>query len=510
MNSTFGAELAGFPRRSPKNGPARCAGLAWTFSMARAPGRRWRISSQLASRLRHRSAVRESAESETNLNCDTLQTSDRNLKSQPAKLRKRRAPAVAGGVCLSLGLLTAAQGQEAVRMSMAGAAAAEGQLHAASTLGYYNLKLGPTTWHFSSGLELEYNSNVINTQTQPEGDFIFLPQLNTRMLWPVSDQNSIDLSLGAGYSAYLHHSELDRPFISPNSGLSFNLYVGDFWINLHDRISITESSYEDPTVAGTGNYSQLQNSLGLTTVWDLNKVIVRFGYDHVNYDSLGGGTGQTSGGQPSGYSEVFSASAGYTLKPGMSLGVQMGGSLINYTTTTTNTPYSQANQWNVGGFYETRVSEYLHFSGSVGYTESTPQAQSSGINAAGTSFGGYYAQLALTHRVNQYVDYSLSGGRSLSVALYGGTVDLYTVTWQANWKVFRKTSLATGFVYNHGSQVIAGGETFDQYGPQITLGRPLTAKLSSSLVYQLLLRDSNLPGRDYTVNVVSLNLNYTF
>jgi hypothetical protein len=24
------------------------------------------------------------------------------------------------------------------------------------------------------------------------------------------------------------------------------------------------------------------------------------------------------------------------------------------------------------------------------------------------------------------------------------------------------------------------------------------------------LRDSNLPGRDYTVNVVSLNLNYTF
>ena len=54
------------------------------------------------------------------------------------------------------------------------------------------------------------------------------------------------------------------------------------------------------------------------------------------------------------------------------------------------------------------------------------------------------------------------------------------------------------------------GETFDQYGPQITLSRPLTAKLSSSLGYQLYWRSSNESGRAYTVNIVSLNLTYTF
>ena len=126
------------------------------------------------------------------------------------------------------------------------------------------------------------------------------------MLWPVSDQNSINLALGGGYSAYVNNPNLDRAFITPDSELSFDLYAGDFWINLHDRFSITENTYQDPTVAGSGNYSQLQNALGVATTWDLNKALVQVGYDHVNYDSLNGGNGQNSSGQPSGYSEVFS------------------------------------------------------------------------------------------------------------------------------------------------------------------------------------------------------------
>ena len=51
---------------------------------------------------------------------------------------------------------------------------------------------------------------------------------------------------------------------------------------------------------------------------------------------------------------------------------------------------------------------------------------------------------------------------------------------------------------------MSGGETFDQYGPRITLGRPLTAKLSSSLAYQFYWRGSDLPGRDYTVQYSEL------
>ena len=391
---------------------------------------------------------------------------------------------------------------------MASAAAAKARRGADSTLGYYNLKLGPTAWNFGAGLGMDYNSNVNNTESNPEGDFIFRPQINTRMRWPVSDQNTINLALGAGYAAYVNNPGLDRLFIIPGSELSFDLYAGDFWINLHDRFSITEYSYQDPTVAGTGDYSQLQNSLGVATLWDLNKAIVRVGFDHVNFDSLSGGSGQNSRNQPSGYSEVFSASAGYALKPGMLLGVELGGSLITYTTITTYTPYSNANQWNAGGYYDTPVSEYIHLTAHAGYTVYSPEA--SQAIATRSDFSGMYADLQIRHRVNQHVEYSLSGGRNTSIAYFGGPIERYYVRWQASWSILRKMTLGTSFSYENGTELHPGGETYNQYGPGISLSRPITAKLSSSLGYQFYLRDSNLPNRNYIVNVVSLNLNYAF
>jgi hypothetical protein len=410
---------------------------------------------------------------------------------------------MAASALLLLGFATAASAQEAVRMSMASAQAAEARRRAATTLGHYSLELGPTAWNFGAGLGLDYNDNVNYTDSNPESDFIVRPQINTRMLWPISDRNSIDLSVGAGYLAYLQQPGLSRFFVTPDSELSFDLYAGDVWINLHDRISITENGYQDPTVVGSGDYSQLENTVGVSALWELNKAVLRWGYDHQNYSVLSGDPSR-----PDGQSEVFSASAGYAPKSGVLYGVELGGALINYTTTTTNTSYPDARQWSVGGFYETQVSEYIHFTGHAGYTVYTPD--SSGTTVNGGDFTGMYAQLALTHRVNRYVDYSLTGGRSISFALFGGTVDMYSFNWQANWRVIRKTSLSTAFVYNHGSQGSSSGETFDQYGPQIRLGWRLSDKLSSSVGYQFYQRNSNESGRGYSVNVVSFDLKYTF
>lgn len=400
-------------------------------------------------------------------------------------------------------LVTSVPAQEPVRMSMASAQAAEGRHRPATTGGYGNIRLGPTTWNFGAGLGLEYSDNVNYTQSGGEADFSIRPQVNTRMLWPFSEWNTINLSLGAGYVAYLQHSDLDRFFISADSdsGLSLDIYIGDFYIELHDRISITEDPYRDPTVAASGDYSRLQNAAGITTAWDLNKVILQFNYDHVNNVTLSGSQGYGDS-----QSEVVSLSAGYTPKAGVRYGVEFGGSTQQYDGG--NTPSNDAWQWNVGGFYETQISEYISFSGHAGYNVYTPQ--SSGAMVDQGEFSSPYATLSLRHRVNQYVDYSLSGGRTIPTSLSGGAVDMYTVNWSANWRVIRKTSLSTSFSYYHGSQVSSGGETFDQYGPQITLGWRLTEKLSSTLSYRFYWRTSDESDRNYSVNVVSLNFNYAF
>ena len=216
------------------------------------------------------------------------------------------------------------EAQEAVRLSMASADAAAARRQAASTLGYYNLKMGQTGWRFGTGLGVEYNDNVRYTEDK-EGDFILRPNITASMLWPVTDQNSLNLDLGVGYWAYLKNPDLSRWDISPNSELSFDLYAKDVWINFHDRFALTQDSYQDPTVYGTGDYSRFENTLGVSALWDLNKVIVRTGYDHMNYLTVSGGPNQ-----PDGQYEIVSLAAGYAVRPQMLVGVETGGGYIRY------------------------------------------------------------------------------------------------------------------------------------------------------------------------------------
>ncbi len=383
-------------------------------------------------------------------------------------------------------------------MSIATAQAAEARQRAAATPGYYNLQAGPTLWRFSTRLGAAYNDNVQYTE-HGEADVIFRPELDAEMRWPITEKNSLNLALGAGYSAYVNHSSLSRFYITPGSELAFDLFVRNLWINLHDRFSLTQDSYQDPTVANTGDLSRLENAVGLSLVWDLNKVLVRAGYDHVNYVSL-----TTNPNERDGDADVFSGSAGYVLKAGMLLGVQLGGSLFRYW----GTNASSGSQWNAGLLYDAQLSEYIRFQASAGYTVYAP---ASGRTTVATGdYPGYYAQLALTHRLNRYVDYSLSGGRTITFAFYGGTVDLYTAQWLASWKIFRKTTVNTSLSFESGTQLDFGREEFQRFGPGISFGRALTSKLAGGLGYQFQWRESDQPGRSYAANIVDASLAYRF
>jgi hypothetical protein len=260
---------------------------------------------------------------------------------------------------------------------------------------------------------------------------------------------------------------------------------------------------QDPTVVGVGNYSQLQNAAGVSAVWDLNKVILKSGYDHVNYQSLSG-----SAGAQDSSSEVFSTSAGYLLRPDMQVGLEAGASLLNYSAAGTNRPPADAVQWNLGSFFTGQLSQYMKVGAHLGYTQYLPG--NGGTTGSGTSVGAVYGEADITHRLNQYVNYTLSGGRNVTTGFYGGTVDLYFVRWQANWKLIRNVDVGTSFTYEHGTQLGLAAETFDRFGPGLSLGRTLTQKMTGRLAYQYYWRGSDLAGRDYTMNTVTLSLAYQF
>ena len=391
-------------------------------------------------------------------------------------------------------------------MSLAGAEAAEARKKAATTAGYYNLRLGPTAWNFNAGLGFELNDNIQLESVAPKADLIVRPELNARMLLPLTDRNSLNLAFGAGYSAYVRYPQYDRFFLTPGSEISFDMYAGDFWFNFHDRASVTENAYQDPTVVGSANYSQFENALGVNATWDLNRVVTRAGYDHVNYITVQGS--QSAGAPPDGYSEVFSGSSGYRLTSGILAGAELGGSLIHYSSSTANQTFTDATEWNAGGFCEAQFSQYMAARVSAGYTEFLPEA--SGTNQSLQTLGGVYVQLSLNHRLNRLLNYSISGGRTLNTTFYGGTVVMVDARCALNWNILRNTTVTTSFDYEHGTQFYGTTEIFDRYGPSISLARRITAKLSATLSYQYYWRASDLPDRDYSNNILQLALTYRF
>lgn len=400
-----------------------------------------------------------------------------------------------------LGLLLAWQSpvlsQEAVRMSLAGEAAAQARHSAATAPGYYDLRCGSIGVSLSTGLDLEANDNIRFAPSDTQADLTLRPQVSTLLAWPVSNKNSVNLSLGAGYSAYVLHPEFNRFFIGPGSELSGDLYTGDLWINLHERLSVTENAYQDPTVIGTADYSQLQNVAGFIATWDLNKLILKSGYDHADYAAISGGAGLSDG-----CSDTGSLSAGYQLGPAISVGAESGAGLIQYSGHTA--PVPRAINWNLGAFVEGQPTERVRLKAASGYTAYTPL--SSSAQAAPSDFSGAYVNVSLNHQLNQFVEYALNGGRNVSFGFFAGTIDLSSAALTARWHLFQKLGLATWFQFEHGSQVLEGHGSFNRFGPGLSLDRPITRKMTGSLRYQYYQRGSDIPRGDYAVNILTLSL----
>jgi hypothetical protein len=401
-------------------------------------------------------------------------------------------------------LAIAAQGQEALRISLASDTAEEVQRQEENTIGYYNLLLGPLAWRFSSGLELEYDDNILLQDQDPQGDFISRPNLNAQLHWPITLKNSLDFSFSAGYSIYAIHSDLDQFFINPGSGLSFNIYAGNCVINLHDWISITENGYQNPTVGQTGNYAQLQNTIGAKSLWDLNKLMAEIGYDHEGNISLA-----DSQAVPDSTSENFYMKAGARPVPELTVGLEGGVSQINFSDQQIIQP--NAYQWNAGGFCQGQVSQYIIAELDAGYTTYVPENTVGLMNL--TSIANLYFQLSLSHRVDKYFDYTLTAGRSTSTAFYGQPYDYYFVNWQPNWNLFKNYQLSTPIWWQKGTELYAlGGQglNYEQYGVGINISRTITQKLSGQLGYQFIRENSGQQGPNYTVNILSLSFSYQF
>lgn len=429
-----------------------------------------------------------------------------NLLAHGLRGRWSGSRSVAGGSWLAAALVFTVglcPAQESHRNSIAGAAAVEARrLHPESQP--YTFKSGDLRLLVTPSLEMDWNDNVNLSEKDALEDFILRPLLQFEGSYPITQRNLLRFSVGVGYDQYLSHDEFSALRLVSGSEVAFDLYIKDFWINIHDRFEFVQDPAEQASVAATGRYGGLDNTAGLSTTWDLKDLVLTLGYDHENFIASSEAFDYLNRA-----SELLLGRAGFRLHPRVTAGVEAGGSFTTYEQDFLN----DSQGYSAGVFADWRPGPYFRIQARGGYCALLFDQTSQSITAKDQDT--FYAGLTVGHEITEAVSYSLSGGHELRLGTDADSIEDWYVRPAIDWHVIKNLIFSTYLSYEHGEQgqrdqAGAVGETYDWLGAGLGLSHPITKKLSFMLKYRVTLRSSDVASRDYTQNLVGLRLTYQF
>ncbi|HYY14752.1 MAG TPA: outer membrane beta-barrel protein [Chthoniobacterales bacterium] len=418
--------------------------------------------------------------------------------------KRRFATALLIGLACAPSVLRA---QDAVRPSLAGEAAAEARRQDVDRIPY-NLMMGPVRFRVAATVGVEYNDNINFAEKNEQDDVIIRPNIDIDAIWPLTQLNTLRLDLGLGYAFYLDHSEdnTNAILIAPKSQIGLDVFVGDFRINVHDRMQLQQDPIQEPALSNVVDYGRFENTAGVGVLWDLNKALVTFGYDHYTYVSTTSDFDYLDRN-----AEELSAAIEALVSSTTGVGIE-GNAVFTY--------YNQhvlndSDTYSVGGFVESQLTNNLKVRAAGGYQRI--DFDRSTVNFFGIlapdqkDLNDFYANILIGHRLNPVFSHSLSAGHESQLGVNSNYITLNYVRYTTTWNLIRRTLLSTEFFFEDADE--SGGfidEHFQRFGGAITFGYQLTPHVTLGLRYQGTSKDSDVALRDYTQNRISLDGTYSF
>lgn len=417
-----------------------------------------------------------------------------------------RKRAAIGSLVLLLCVAPIARSQDVVRPSLAGEEAAEARRQDIEHIPY-NLLLGPLRFRVSASFGIEYNDNINLAEVNTQSDVILRPQVNIDGIWPVTQLNTFKLDIALSYAIYVDHSNADTNgvLIAPGSQLAFDLFVGDFRINFHERPSLQQDPIAELALSNVVDYGRFENTAGVSVLWDLNKAVITLGYDHYTYISTTSMFDYLDRN-----AEELSGTVDLALTSTTSAGIESYAVFNYYNQNVLN----DSNDFAIGAFVETQLTNYLKVRAAAGYqwiSFADTGVVSTGPFHDSSKLSDYYANILISHRIRPGIVQTLSAGHESQLGVNSNYITLNYIRHTVSWDIIRNTLLSTEFFYEDADE--SGGfidEHLHRFGGALTVGYQLTRHVTLGLRYQYTQKDSDVPLRDYTQNRVSVDATYSF
>jgi hypothetical protein len=399
------------------------------------------------------------------------------------------------------------------------------ETQAAEEADRYNFAIGPVQFGIAVGVGFEFNDNITLADKNRISDFVFRPLADLEATWRISELNTLRLTVGASYAKYFDHSEFDSRgvILSPNSELALTFYAGPLKINIRDRFSYQEDSYDLAVLSNVATYRRYENQAGLDIDWSINQNLdLTVGYDHYNLWTVGGDAFNL---QDRALDTIF-AKPSVQVAPGVNVGVDASYSFINFE----SADRSDGHSFLVGPFVKWQLSEYTNLFLEGGYQELKYDHGSDYNNAAINQLGlsaadasavqsvlrddsdssSYYIKFEINNKPTEVFDHRLSFSKTTEIGFYSNSYELYHVEYDANWKAFQHTEIGPVLFYEYYKTSGNFGEKAHRFGAALGVRYHFSNSLTLGLDYRFILKDSDLDNADYRQNLAFLSLYYKF
>jgi hypothetical protein len=366
----------------------------------------------------------------------------------------------------------------------------------------YTVKMGDFKLLAAPSFGVGWNDNINISHDHALDDYIISPGLGLDVSYPFTHRNLLRFNVQVGYDKYLQHDEYSGFRLRSGSELSLDVYIKDFWINVHDQFQYTLDSAGHPDIANSGLYGGLNNAAGLSASWDLEDTVLTLGYDHLNFVSA-----RSEFAYADSATELVSGRAGFRFNPCLTAGAEGSVAFTRYDQQVLNNNVG----YNAGLYANWRPGTNSEVKLRGGYTFFDFSQTSVVIPAEDQNT--WYVDLEVTHHVSDAFSYSLSVGHELRLGTESDSVEAWYVRPNVNWEFIKGWALGAYFSYENGKQGnsnLSGvtAEHYDWANIGFGLAHNLTRNLALGLNYRFTVRSSNFTSREYTQNFVGLGLTY--
>jgi hypothetical protein len=265
-------------------------------------------------------------------------------------------------------------------------------------------------------------------------------------------------------------------------------------------MSLQQDPISNGQLSNVVDYGRFENTAGISVLWDLNKVLLTIGYDHYTFISTTDDFDYLNRN-----SEILSGTASFAVASTTNVGVEAYSVYSYYDQNVLNDSLMAS----VGGFVETQLSTNLRVRGAGGYQ--WINFDNNGIVGDANDLSSWYANVLIGHRLNATLQQGVTAGHEAQLGVNSNYIELNFVRYTLTWNIIRNTLLSGEFFYEDADD--SGGfidEHFKRLGGAATVGYQLTPHITLGLRYQYTQKDSDVPGRNYIQNRVSVDGTYSF